>query len=107
MEIRPGVYDQIITESIRLELNRLAQLTDVESLVIDLEEASASDYLARHITQQIRMALKALSRLDSDQPDARANLVNSVIQQVLYRQSMLRRPHPFDQPRRSVSATSS
>jgi superfamily II DNA or RNA helicase/HKD family nuclease len=83
MAIQPGVYDQIITESIRRELNRLAQLTDVESLVIDLEEASAPDYLARHITQQIRLALKAMSRLDSDQPDARVNLVNSVIQQIL------------------------
>lgn len=76
MAIQPGVYDQLITESIRRELSRLTQSMVFESL----EEANAPDYLARHIAQQIRAAIKQLSRIEDDQPDSRVQLVNSLLQ---------------------------
>ena len=76
MAIRPGVYDQLITASLRQKLNLLQQSSEVEFL----EEANVPDYLARHIAAQIRTALKALSSSEDGNPDARVTLINSIIE---------------------------
>jgi superfamily II DNA or RNA helicase/HKD family nuclease len=69
MAIPPGLYDQLVTASIRRELNRLADRASLESL----EEADAPDYLARHLAHQIRATLKAVPNAD------RAALINSLL----------------------------
>jgi superfamily II DNA or RNA helicase/HKD family nuclease len=79
MSIPPGVYDKLITASVRAELERLNGKVEIESL----EDVNLPDYLAQHIAQELRGALKTLASVDSDHPGTRVNLVNSIIEKLL------------------------
>ncbi|MBL8214146.1 MAG: DUF3427 domain-containing protein [Bryobacterales bacterium] len=57
-DAKPGLYDQLLTRSLRQTLQSLP--TGLQPATADLEEADSPDYLARHLLQQIRLALRAL-----------------------------------------------
>ncbi len=61
--MKEGVYDQLVTQAVRRALEQL-DLQKYTAQLEDLEEADTPDYLARHLTRQIRAALGSLPAED-------------------------------------------
>lgn len=59
MPIKEGVYDQLVTQALRGDLDQLDS-RQLKAQFANLEEADSPDYLARHLAQQIRAALRSL-----------------------------------------------
>ncbi len=58
--LKDGLYDQLITRSVRAALAE-QNGPGVNALIDELEESDSPDYLARHLTRQIKTALRGLS----------------------------------------------
>ena len=54
-ELVPGIYEQLITEGLRAQLDQLADHTPVD--VRPLNSADASDRVAWHVSRQVERAL--------------------------------------------------
>lgn len=62
-ELKEGLYDQLVTRSIRRSLDDLAS-ANRKSVLETLEENDCPDYLARHLVRQIKVALSGIPAED-------------------------------------------
>lgn len=63
MQIKEGLYDQLVTEGLRRFLTEQSH-KDLKSVIENLEENDGADYLARHLIRQIKFALAGLPNDD-------------------------------------------
>ncbi len=59
MELKKGIYDQLITGKVR-QLLTAAEFRPLEAEIADLEESDYPTYLSRHFARQIKVALGSL-----------------------------------------------
>jgi hypothetical protein len=59
-QLKKGLYDQLITRSVRDALEE-RNGPGVNASIDELEESDSPDYLARHLTRRIKTALRGLS----------------------------------------------
>src|ERR1017187_4754582 len=87
-ESKEGLYDQLVTRRLRQYLDRQ---TGLKSLLDGLEEADCPDYLARHLIQQIKSALRGMPA--EDRQRRQIKLANTLLEFVDAAES-----HPVDPP---------
>jgi HKD family nuclease len=61
--LKEGLYDQLVTRSVRDFLDQEAS-QNLKSLIDELEETDSPEYLARHLARQIKDALRGLPAED-------------------------------------------
>lgn len=78
-EFKEGVYDQLVTARVRDAIDRLAD-KGLSASSQAIEESLCPDYLARHLSRQIKAALRNLP--SEDRKKRQIDLANSVLEMV-------------------------
>ena len=92
-EFKEGLYDQLVTRRLRQYLVRQAGL---QSLLDRLEEVDCPDYLARHLTRQIKSALRGMP--SEDQQRRQIELANTLLEFVEAHREDTAELDPVDPP---------
>src|SRR5947209_18139855 len=85
-DFKEGLYDQLITHYVREALTRQAAL-GLQSSVEAIEANDFPDYLARHLTRQIKVALQSVSA--DDRKRLQIELSNSLLDFVRSREDLI------------------
>jgi hypothetical protein len=92
-EFKEGIYDQLVTRSLRQFLDRQSTL---KSSVDALEEADCPDYLARHLVRQIKSTLRGMPT--EDRRRRQVELANTLLEFVRAEREDAPEPDPVDPP---------
>jgi HKD family nuclease len=73
MTVRPGLYDQILTETLR----RAVEASGLSLRKIPLDPAESHEYLARHLADVLRKALRLVP--EEQRPSVQVSVTNAII----------------------------